>query len=106
MKLSLKSLRVSCLVPTQRVPSERHPVGSGKVFQLCVTSICNYSATKAQRKLWVDDLVICRLKADDEVNPVWEAQLLSHLKLTGKRLGFLIKFNASVIKKGIKRFVL
>jgi GxxExxY protein len=56
--------------------------------------------------LWVDDLVICELKADDEVNPVWGAQLLSHLKLTGKRLGFLIEFNVSVIKKGIKRFVL
>jgi GxxExxY protein len=54
----------------------------------------------------VDDLVICELKAVDEVNPVWEAQLLSHLKLTGKRLGFLINFNVSVIKKGIKRFVL
>ena len=49
----------------------------------------------------VDDLVICELKAVDEVNPVWEAQLLSHLKLTGKRLGFLINFNVSVIKKGI-----
>jgi GxxExxY protein len=54
----------------------------------------------------VDDLVICELKAVDEVKPVWEAQLLSHLKLTGKRLGFLINFNVSVIKKGIKRFVL
>ncbi len=54
----------------------------------------------------VDDLVISELKAVDEVNPVWEAQLLSHLKLTGKRLGFLINFNVSVIKKGIKRFVL
>jgi len=54
----------------------------------------------------VDDLVICELKAVDEVKPVWEAQLLSHLKLTGKRLGFLINFNVSVVKKGIKRFVL
>ena len=37
--------------------------------------------------------IICELKAVDEMNPVWEAQLLSHLKLTGKRLGFLINFN-------------
>src|SRR5690606_19819538 len=35
----------------------------------------------------VNDLVICELKALENVNPVWEAQLLSHLKLTGKRLG-------------------
>ncbi len=53
----------------------------------------------------VDDLIICELKAVDEVNPVWEAQLLSHLKLTNKRLGFLINFHTPVIKKGIKRFI-
>ena len=39
------------------------------------------------------------------VNPVWEAQLLTYLKLTGTRLGFLINFNVPLIKKGIKRFV-
>lgn len=54
----------------------------------------------------VDDLVICELKAVDDVNPVWEAQILSHLKLTGRRLGFLINFNVPVIKDGIKRFIL
>lgn len=36
----------------------------------------------------VNDLVICELKALENVNPVWEAQLLSHLKLTNKRLGY------------------
>ena len=41
----------------------------------------------------MEEITICELKAVDEVNPVWEAQLLSHLKLTGKRLGFLINFN-------------
>ena len=54
----------------------------------------------------VNDLVICELKALDNVNPVWEAQLLSHLKLTGKRLGFLINFNVPLIKDGIKRMIL
>ena len=34
----------------------------------------------------IEDLVICELKAVDEMNPVWEAQILSHLKLTGKPL--------------------
>jgi len=53
----------------------------------------------------VEDLVICELKAKDEVNPVWEAQLLSHLTLTGKRLGFLINFNVVLIKDGIKRII-
>jgi GxxExxY protein len=53
----------------------------------------------------VEDLVICELKAVDQVNPVWEAQVLSHLRLTGKRLGFLINFNVPLIKSGIRRFV-
>ena len=54
----------------------------------------------------VNDLVICELKALETVNPVWQAQLLSHLKLTGKRLGYLINFNVPLIKDGIKRLVL
>ena len=53
----------------------------------------------------VENSIICELKAVDEMNPVWEAQILSHLKLTGKRLGFLINFNVSVIRNGIKRFI-
>ncbi|MBZ4657572.1 MAG: hypothetical protein JG771_708 [Methermicoccus sp.] len=53
----------------------------------------------------VNDLVICEIKAIENVNPVWEAQILSHLKLTGKRLGFLINFDVPTIKKGIRRFV-
>lgn len=54
----------------------------------------------------VEELIICELKAVDEMNPVWEAQLLSHLKLAGKRLGFLINFNVPLIKNGIKRIIL
>ena len=54
----------------------------------------------------VENLVICEIKAVDQVNPVWSAQVLSHLKLTNKRLGFLINFNVPLIKNGIKRFVI
>jgi GxxExxY protein len=54
----------------------------------------------------VDNLVICELKAVDELNPIWEAQLITYLKMTNKRLGFLINFNVSLIKKGIKRIIL
>ena len=54
----------------------------------------------------VENLVVCEIKAVDEINPVWEAQILSHLKLTGKRLGFLINFNVPLIKKGIKRYII
>lgn len=54
----------------------------------------------------VEELVICELKAVDKTNPVWEAQLLSYLKLTGKRIGFLINFNVPLVKNGIKRIIL
>ncbi len=54
----------------------------------------------------VNDLVVCELKALENVHPVWQAQLLSHMKLTGKRLGYLINFNVPLIKNGIKRMVL
>ena len=53
----------------------------------------------------VDGLVICELKAVDKLNPVWQAQILSHMKLTGKRLGFLINFNVPLIKDGIRRYI-
>lgn len=53
----------------------------------------------------VEDCIICELKALETVNPVWEAQILSHLKLTGKRLGYLINFDVVKIKDGIRRFV-
>lgn len=54
----------------------------------------------------VEDLVICELKAVDEMHPVFEAQLLTYLKLTKNRLGFLINFNVPLIKDGIRRFIL
>jgi GxxExxY protein len=55
---------------------------------------------------FVDDTVVCELKAVAELNPVWSAQVLSHLKMTKKRLGFLINFNVVLIKDGITRFVI
>ena len=54
----------------------------------------------------VEDLVICEIKAVDLVNLVWQAQVMSHLKLTGKRLGYLINFNVPLMKEGIKRIII
>ncbi len=54
----------------------------------------------------VEDLVICELKAVEEVIPLFEAQLLSYMKLLHKRLGFLINFHVPVIKNGIKRMIM
>jgi GxxExxY protein len=52
----------------------------------------------------VEDMVIIEIKAVNLVNPVWEAQILSYLKLLDLKLGFLINFNVPIIKQGIKRY--
>ena len=53
----------------------------------------------------VEDLVIVECKAVEQTNPLWKAQFLSHLKLTNRRLGYLINFNVALIKNGITRIV-
>lgn len=53
----------------------------------------------------VESSIIIEVKAVDIVNPVWNAQIISHLKLTNNELGFLINFNVPLIKNGIKRFI-
>jgi len=53
----------------------------------------------------VEDEIILELKSSEVMIPVYEAQILSYLRLTDKRLGFLINFNVPLIKNGIKRFV-
>lgn len=56
--------------------------------------------------LLVADAVIVELKAVERLIPLYEAQLLTYLKLSGKRLGLLINFNTPVLKDGFKRMVL
>jgi GxxExxY protein len=51
----------------------------------------------------VDNLIICEFKAVEKVNPLWQAQIISHLKLTGLHVGFIINFNVPIIKDGIRR---
>jgi GxxExxY protein len=53
----------------------------------------------------VEDEIIIELKSSEIMIPVFEAQLISYLKLADKRLGFLINFNVPLVKDGIKRFV-
>ena len=56
--------------------------------------------------LLIKELLVVELKAQENFHPVWEAQLLSYLKLTGKRLGFLLNFHVPLMKDGIKRVIL
>ncbi len=53
----------------------------------------------------VEDAVVMELKAVEQMHPVYEAQLISYLKLTGRHLGFLVNFNVTLMKDGIRRRV-
>lgn len=53
----------------------------------------------------VEKCVIVEMKSVEKMNPVYEAQLLTYLRLSGVRLGFLINFNVAHLKDGIKRIV-
>jgi GxxExxY protein len=56
--------------------------------------------------LIVDKQLLIEVKAVDEMNRVFKAQVLTYLKLTGLRLGLLINFNVPLIKNGIERIIL
>ncbi len=53
----------------------------------------------------VEDEIIMELRSVEALLPVHEAQIISYLKLSDKRLGFLVNFNVPVIKNGFKRYV-
>jgi len=56
--------------------------------------------------LLVADAVVVEIKAAEMIQPIHEAQLLTHLKLGGWKLGLLINFNVPVLKDGIRRRIL
>ncbi|HAD11919.1 MAG TPA: GxxExxY protein [Saprospirales bacterium] len=55
--------------------------------------------------LLIDNQVIVEIKSAEVLHPVYEAQIISYLKLSNKHLGFLINFNVPLIKQGIKRYI-
>jgi GxxExxY protein len=56
--------------------------------------------------LIVDKRVVVEIKSVLQWEPVFEAQILTYLRITGVRVGLLMNFNKAVLKAGIKRFVL
>jgi GxxExxY protein len=56
--------------------------------------------------LIVENQVILELKSVDQIAPVHKAQLLTYLKLSGKRIGLLINFNVADLKEGIHRMII
>ena len=68
-----------------------------------------YKGKRLNKKYRLDvlaeDLVIVEIKATEEHHPIHEVQLLTHLRLTGKKLGLLINFGQQYLKNGIHRIV-
>ena len=56
--------------------------------------------------LLIADVLIVEVKSVERMHPVYQAQLMTYLKLMKKRLGLLINFNVPVISQGIKRVIL
>jgi len=56
--------------------------------------------------LLVADSVIVEVKSVLAIHPVYEAQLLTYMKLQGVRLGLLLNFNEAILKNGIRRKIL
>ncbi len=96
-----------------------------KVYEVCLTHELRKAGYEVARQVVVpivydgitfdeglrldillENKVIVEAKAVDQINPVWYAQILSHLKMTKLRLGYLVNFNVPIIKQGIKRIIL
>ena len=56
--------------------------------------------------LVVEDQIVLELKSVEELLPIHEAQLMTYLRLSGMKIGFLMNFNVAVLKNGVKRRVL
>ena len=56
--------------------------------------------------LIVADAVVVEIKSVERFDPVFEAQVLTYLRVSGKHVGLLVNFNTRLLKEGIKRFVL
>ena len=66
----------------------------------------NSLKSKLRLDMLVEGEIIIELKSVERMIPLYESQMLTYLKLSRKRLGYLINFNVQLIKDGIKRMAL
>jgi len=82
----------------------------GVPFQKQVALPIDYKGTRLSSEcrmdLLVNDSVVAEVKAVEKLLPIHEAQLMTYLRLSGKRIGLLLNFNVPVLKDGIVRRVL
>ena|SRR5450432_2552999 len=79
------------------------PFVRDKIFKIMYEGLTIDEGVKIN--ILADDLIIIEIKAQENFQPVWEAQLLGYLKLTGKRLGYILNFHVPLMKDGIKRMI-
>jgi GxxExxY protein len=76
-----------------------------KEAQRCGVALQLASAFMTENEIGVENRVIVEVKSVEALNDVHLAQILTYLKLSRCKLGFLINFNVKLIKEGIKRVV-
>ncbi len=54
----------------------------------------------------VEEIIVVELKSVDQLAAIHDAQILSYLKFSNKKVGLLINFNVTLLKNGIRRFIL
>lgn len=78
-------------------------------FQRQVLLPVNYKGEKLEAEykidILVEDEIIIELKSVEQMHPVYQAQLLTYLKLSDKKLGLLINFNVPKLIDGYKRML-
>ena len=123
-KIRLHSLSGEILDASIYVHMEMGPGLLESVYEACLLKELELRGIKAEGQVYlplfyrgeelnkdfridilVEKEIVIELKAVETLMPVHEAQIISYLKLSGKRLGFLINFNVPLLKNGFRRFV-
>jgi GxxExxY protein len=116
------SLSQSIIYCCIEVHKELGPGLMESVYEICVANVMKKEGLRVQRQVHlpvifkgetlekefvidtlVNDLIVLEFKSVEEILPVHEAQLVTYLKLSGKKLGLLINFNVPLLKEGIRR---
>ena len=105
-----KALGPGLLESTYEICLEHELRSRGCVVQRQAALPVIYDAVKLEAgyriDLIVDSSVIVEVKSVETIAPVHEAQVLTYLRLSARRLGLLINFNVALLKQGIKRLIL
>jgi GxxExxY protein len=98
----LESIYEECLcheLELRGIPYERQ-----KPIEICYKDL--RAAFDFRIDLIVDNSVVVELKAVKEFHPIYQAQLLTYMKLSGCKKGLIINFNVPLLKDGLKRMIL